>query len=575
MKNVIREYGIGLDIGIGSVGYAVISMVNSINRKNELEDVNAARIEDLGVRLFDTGENPKAKNSLAQDRRAFRSTRRLIRRRHHRKERVKNFLQKINLINKIDLKIWQEKNGNQNVLSTRLKGLTEKLTAGELADCIIHICNHRGYRDFYEDDTESNAKDTEAGKIKSGLNKFEEIYQSGNYQSVADMLSNDELFKSDTHTLFPDYHNHQKGERYVLIKREYLKEELKNILTKQQEFYPQLTNKNIEFLIENIVFAQRDFEDGPGDKNDKARKFMGFLDTLGKCMFYKDEPRAFRSSIIADIYSLINGLSQMTFVNTTTGEIQFLQETATEIINTALNNGGFTQKDLKSILKKYDLEIYTNSKLEKSIPSTIKTLKILKNALENSGYNYQELIKENQFDLTNPSKLHQLCMILSENITPKRRKTALAKAGWNKELQAEMQKKKFGGTANVCEKYMIEAIEAFKHGETYGNFQARRIKERDIELTTNSAKNKKKKLPPITLREDEEVVKNVVVFKAINETRKIVNALIAKYGMPKYINVEVASELGRSISERKAIEKFGNDNKKENDKIKKALIEFG
>ncbi len=97
-----RKYGIGLDIGIGSVGFAVISRLNGNSD---------ARIEDLGVRLFESGEDPQTKDSLSQSRRLYRGSRRLIRRRYHRKERVKAFLQKINLINKDTLQIWQEEIG--------------------------------------------------------------------------------------------------------------------------------------------------------------------------------------------------------------------------------------------------------------------------------------------------------------------------------------------------------------------------------------------------------------------------------------------------------------------------------
>ncbi len=550
-----RKYGIGLDIGVGSVGFTVLSWTNE----------NDSRIETLGARLFDSGETADRKASLCQERRGYRSVRRLIRRRKHRKDRVKNFLQKIGLIDRRSLQIWQETNGNQFVLQTRVKGLTEKLTAEEIADCLIHICNNRGYREFYEDD--SNDKD--AGKIKTGLSDFEKYFHEGEYKSVADMLLHDKLF--NTATAFNDYHNHAGDERYVLIKREYVRQELLDILHKQQEFYAQLTEKNIEFLCDKIIFAQRDFEDGPGDKEDSSRRYMGFLDTLGKCMFYKTEDRAFRSTIIADTYALINCLSQMSFVNTQTGEIALPEETADEIIKTALVNGAMTESDLKKILKKYSLEMRKPGKLEVKLPDTVKTVKLLKSTLEACGYDYGRLIAENQFDLEHPSRLHELCKILSENITPRRRKNALAKAGWNKELQEAMLRKKFGGTASVCEKYMLEAITAFKNGETYGNFQARRLKERaagmqDIE--------KQLLLPPLTLKYDEEITKNVVVFKAINETRKVINAIIRKYGSPDYINIEVADDLGRSATERMKLTKLMRDNEKERQKIADKIVEL-
>lgn len=556
-----RKYGIGLDIGIGSVGYAVISRTNNLD----------ARIEDIGVRLFDSGENIRQKASSAQERRGYRSTRRLLRRRKHRKERIKKFFLKIKLMNEVQLKEWQEQNGNQNVLQTRIKGLNEKLTPEEILDCIIHICNRRGYREFYGDDSKKdNADKDELQKIEGGLANFDEIYQSGGYKSVAEMLINAPVFK--TETSFADYRNHKNAKRYILIKREFVKKELEDILNKQSEYYPQLTANNIRIICDDMVFAQRDFETGPGNEDDKTRRFMGFIDSIGQCMYYKDEKRAYRSTVIADIYALVNCLSQLSFVNTETGEILLPENVAKEIIDTALVNASITENDIKNILKQNKLEMRKPGKLEVTVPDTIRTLKTLKAVLTNAGYKYEELIKENQFDVNNPSKLHQLCLLLSENITPARRIRALKAKGWNEKLQKEVIRKKFGGTASVCEKYMIEAIEAFKRGETYGNFQARMLKEREDALPDIE---KQKYLAPFDKKVDEELVKNTVVFKAVNETRKILNELIRKYGSPEYINIEVADDLGRSFKERAKIIKRINDNKKEKDKIANKLIELG
>lgn len=556
-----RKYGIGLDIGIGSVGYAVISRTNNLD----------ARIEDIGVRLFDSGENIRQKASNAQERRGYRSTRRLLRRRKHRKERIKKFFLKIKLMNEMQLKAWQEQNGNQNVLQTRIKGLNEKLTPEEILDCIIHICNRRGYREFYGDDSKKdNADKDELQKIEGGLANFDEIYQSGGYKSVAEMLINAPAFR--TETSFVDYRNHKNAERYILIKREFVKKELEDILNKQSEYYPQLTANNIRIICDDMVFAQRDFETGPGNEDDKTRRFMGFIDSIGQCMYYKDEKKAYRSTVIADIYALVNCLSQLSFVNTETGEILLPENVAKEIIDTSLTNASITENDIKNILKQNKLEMRKPGKLEVTVPDTIRTLKTLKAVLTNAGYKYEELIKENQFDINNPSKLHQLCLLLSENITPARRIRALKAKGWNEKLQKEVIRKKFGGTASVCEKYMVEAIEAFKRGETYGNFQARMLKEREDALPDIE---KQKYLAPFDKKVDEELVKNTVVFKAVNETRKILNELIRKYGSPEYINIEVADDLGRSFKERAKIIKRINDNKKEKDKIANKLIELG
>lgn len=54
------DYRIGLDIGIASVGWAVL--------QNNSDD-EPVRIVDLGVRIFDTAEIPKTGESLAGPRR--------------------------------------------------------------------------------------------------------------------------------------------------------------------------------------------------------------------------------------------------------------------------------------------------------------------------------------------------------------------------------------------------------------------------------------------------------------------------------------------------------------------------
>jgi len=113
------KYVMGLDIGIGSIGWAVI---NAGDKK---------RIEDFGVRIFDSGENPKSKTSKAQDRRAFRSQRRLVRRRSYRKKMLKFHLQNIGLTSVESINRYFEDN-DKNIIAIRARGLDEKLTPEEI-----------------------------------------------------------------------------------------------------------------------------------------------------------------------------------------------------------------------------------------------------------------------------------------------------------------------------------------------------------------------------------------------------------------------------------------------------------
>ena len=69
MKNTL--YGIGLDIGVASVGWAVVGL------NGTGEPVGLHR---LGVRIFDKAEQPKTGESLAAPRRMARGMRRRLRR---------------------------------------------------------------------------------------------------------------------------------------------------------------------------------------------------------------------------------------------------------------------------------------------------------------------------------------------------------------------------------------------------------------------------------------------------------------------------------------------------------------
>lgn len=68
------KYIIGLDIGIGSVGWAVVR-----------NDDDCKRLEDFGVRIFESGEIIESNKNIrkGQRRRKYRGMRRRIRRRNH------------------------------------------------------------------------------------------------------------------------------------------------------------------------------------------------------------------------------------------------------------------------------------------------------------------------------------------------------------------------------------------------------------------------------------------------------------------------------------------------------------
>ena len=78
------KYAIGLDIGITSIGYAVMLLD---------DNDQPCRIMKMGSRIFEAAENPKDGSSLAAPRRENRGMRRRLRRKRFRKERIKSLIE--------------------------------------------------------------------------------------------------------------------------------------------------------------------------------------------------------------------------------------------------------------------------------------------------------------------------------------------------------------------------------------------------------------------------------------------------------------------------------------------------
>ena len=151
MKKERIKYYLGLDIGIGSVGWGIIG---------ERED-EEQWLEDFGVRLFNASEDPQNKKSHAEKRREFRGKRRLLNRWHCRREDLKKFFGKTfgnNLLQEFDnfakkstnlLKYDKVKFFNPYVI--RHRALSSKIELVELLHVLLHIGRYRGYKKFYRD----------------------------------------------------------------------------------------------------------------------------------------------------------------------------------------------------------------------------------------------------------------------------------------------------------------------------------------------------------------------------------------------------------------------------------------
>lgn len=564
-----RQYRFAFDIGIGSCGWAVVSENETGNR----------RIEDAGSRIFDSGEKADGKDRKSQERRGFRGVRRVLRRRKHRKELLKNYVRYIQFMSDYEIRCACE-SPSDKILPVKVKGLGEKLSKAELLQVLLHACNHRGYKDFYEvTETDGAAsQEEEDEKInQEAANRLDRLFEESHCRTISEYICQ--------HCTIPgtdriDYRNRfYKNENRMIIRRKHVENEVRTILEKQREWYPELTDQKIEKIME-VIFSQRDFEDGPGDASDTYRRYTGFLESLGYCRFYPEERRGFRNTVLGDVYAAINALSQYRYVHADTGEAKLTKEAASQMISYVLKHGSLSRTQAAKLLKPLGMMIYGSKDVDRTLMKSFRFLKEMKKIAEKCQVPWESLLSETdltEYEESRTSLLNQLGTVCSMYQTPHRKEEELKKlqAKWEHvhlppAFWSALKRHKFNGTSSVSYHHMADAIEAFLKGDIYGNFQWNKQKQ----LDEKQESQRERLLSAKVLMQDEDVKDNPVVLRSINETRKVLNCLIRLYGSPAEIHVEVADDVARSYLERKRIQKMQRDHEKTRDTIKKKIAEI-
>jgi len=161
---------IGLDIGIASVGWAVLE---------------PNRILDMGVRAFDAAEDKDGKPNN-QSRRGARVSRNRYDIRAWRLKRLVRMFRDIGMLTHSEIKHLFSAGHEKNIKHVspwqlRAEGLSRKLTNQEWAQVIYHIVKHRGFKFFSktEDPTSSTIEDEESASEKSAENAERDGLRSG------------------------------------------------------------------------------------------------------------------------------------------------------------------------------------------------------------------------------------------------------------------------------------------------------------------------------------------------------------------------------------------------------------
>ncbi len=576
------QYRIGLDIGITSVGWAVLE--NGINDEPR-------RIVDLGVRIFEAAEIPKTGESLAMPRRNARTTRRRLRRRRHRLDRIKWLLEKEGIIQIDSFMERYHMNNLPCVYELRCKALEKKLTKEEFAQILIYIAKHRGFKSTRKAET----KEKEGGAVLSATKENKRIMEEKGYRTVGEMIYKDEAFTTNAPwtangKLFTP-RNKQEDYRHTIL-RELLAEEVKTIFEMQRKLGNDFATEELEGAYLEIMLSQRSFDEGPGNQPDGSPSPYGgnLIDRMvGKCTFEKGEQRGAKATYTAERFVLLQKINHTVLITDSGNTMEFTPQQRETLVAYAYEKKELKYSDVRKKLnlpenvyfkglnygskkanKENDLQNRMQSK-EKSDSKEVEKAKFVSmqwfyQIQKARGIKPQEITGDSEKDL-----IDNVGTILTKFKSDEGRRRELCKL--HLDLQEvenllELNPSKF---QHLSLKAMKKVIPYLEQGQIYNvacenagyNFKADGDEKRMTLLSGEILKE---------LLED---IPNPVVKRAISQTVKVLNAIIRKYGSPQAIHIELAREMSKNFQERNKIQKQYQDNQNNNERVKNQIKEYG
>ena len=568
----------GFDIGIASVGWAVLG---------------DSRIIELGVRCFDKAETSgkEGGKSLNLARRTARLTRRRLWRRSWRLTKLGRILKKNGLIkdgrffknqpsftepDPADSK--QKKKIHTSAWQLRVDGLDRGLTPQEWARVIYHLCKHRGFH-WVSKAEERQAEDgkSESGKVKKALANTKALMAAKGYRTAAQMVLAE----------FPESQRNKNGDYSKALSRVLLDQEIGTLFNQQRKFGNPYASESLEVAIR-----------GDGDRKNGlfwAQQPMPSVDHMrGFCTFETKERRAPKVSFTAERHVWLTRLNNLRI--SLAGKIEALNDAQRSAALMLPYESGekFTYKSLKNVLIKQGLMEKSTRFVGLPYPRGDEKAKDPEDQIlvKLSGWHEikKALIKHGlesewqQISVTalngQPEHLDNIALVLSvfkddDQIESSLRNLNLPNSEKTVDALLGLRFNKFH---SLSIKALRKIVPYMARGLRYDEAVTKADYGHHSQRFTADA-GALKYLPPfyeggrtakngMKLREDIDIPRNPVVLRALNQARKVLNALIRAHGSPAGVNIEMARDLSRPLDERRDIEKLQHKFRDRNEKLR-------
>lgn len=296
---------LGLDLGIGSIGWALIETDDKAKPKDLLG--MGSRIINLSPDEKSSFANGKGETVCSQ-RTSMRTARKCLDRYQMRRNFLQTELKKLGMFDsektllELDpLATWQ--------LRANAATPGHKLTLKEIGRVLLHINQKRGYRHAKDDSNDASQRDYVAKINQRYSNLKEKGVTVGQYFAS-------ELKKSELSTSKGGHCYTYRIKENVLPRQAY-KEEVEQILNVQSKFYPEVLSANVVKKLIDTIFFQRPLKSCKHLVSICEFETRQFLDHNGKQVNVgpKVAPRTSPLAQLTRIYEAVNNIVLVNYAN--------------------------------------------------------------------------------------------------------------------------------------------------------------------------------------------------------------------------------------------------------------------
>ncbi|CAP56066.1 conserved hypothetical protein [Gluconacetobacter diazotrophicus PA1 5] len=523
-ENMIDEsLTFGIDLGIGSCGWAVLRRPSAFGRKGV--------IEGMGSWCFDVPETSKERTPTNQIRRSNRLLRRVIRRRRNRMAAIRRLLHAAGLLPSTDSDAL--KRPGHDPWELRARGLDKPLKPVEFAVVLGHIAKRRGFKSAAKRKATNISSDDK--KMLTALEATRE--RLGRYRTVGEMFARDPDFASRR--------RNREGKYDRTTARDDLEHEVHALFAAQRRLGQGFASPELEEAFTASAFHQRPMQD--------SERLVGF------CPFERTEKRAAKLTPSFERFRLLARLLNLR-ITTPDGERPLTVDEIALVTRDLGKTAKLSIKRVRTLIGLEDNQRFTTIRPEDEDRDIVARTG---GAMTGTATLRKALGEALWTDMQErPEQLDAIVQVLSffeanETITEKLREIGLTLAVLDVLLTALDAGvfAKFKGAAHISTKAARNLLPHLEQGRRYDEACTMAGYDHAASRLSHHGQIVAKTQFNALVTEIGESIANPIARKALIEGLKQIWAMRNHWGLPGSIHVELARDVGNSIEKRREIEK--------------------